>query len=515
MHYLHLSFFYTSVSIYLILHLFPFLSLTLLSPHFIFYISIYLSLHLLPLSGTGKTYSLFGRYHNPVRTGPESARKYRRDPNSLSSRRGKSFLDIEGAEDGQQEQSVICDNTGMIPRILYDIIEGMQRQDIEANEGDMKITFSFLEIYNEKIRDLLIAPEDDIISPTEAFSTTPTSQPATLKVREHPVFGPYVEGLTKPVVFTAEEALSLLSIGLSRRTTTHTAWNAHSSRSHAVVTLEISQAGKYAVNASFNQSIDTKRSLFSPTVSFTHSIKPSGNHLSPDCSSIYNHDTSINSSIVAHDPETDNRHFVRVQLVDLAGSEKDPMQPGKVHREGDEMDLITPTASKSGKKSNFSQPNSTRNNMSSSHGHSSEVFGGSGNGTPTSNTIEMRMIRRSLSTLGYIIKALGKSFIHFISIAALLSISLLFSISYFSKSKDFATPCFLITSLCIEFLPANIFLLHFSIFLKSALLGRGEAFKSLPYRDSVLTWLLRDALSGRNHTTMLVGRCLYYHYFLN
>jgi hypothetical protein len=34
-------------------------------------------------------------------------------------------------------------------------------------------------------------------------------------------------------------------------------------------------------------------------------------------------------------------------------------------------------------------------------------------------------------------------------------------------------------------------------------LGRGETVKSLPYRDSVLTWLLRDALSGKNHTTML------------
>ena len=31
----------------------------------------------------------------------------------------------------------------------------------------------------------------------------------------------------------------------------------------------------------------------------------------------------------------------------------------------------------------------------------------------------------------------------------------------------------------------------------------GAAFKSLPYRDTVLTWLLRDALNGCNHTTML------------
>jgi hypothetical protein len=34
-------------------------------------------------------------------------------------------------------------------------------------------------------------------------------------------------------------------------------------------------------------------------------------------------------------------------------------------------------------------------------------------------------------------------------------------------------------------------------------LGKGVSFRSLPYRDSVLTFLLRDALNGYNHTTMI------------
>lgn len=319
-------------------------------------------------------------------------------------------MDIEDADDRQQAESVICDDTGLIPRILHDIIEGMHRQDIEVDEGDMKITFSFLEIYNEKIRDLLVETEDDITSPADTFSSAPPSQSNALRVREHPAFGPYVEGLSKPIVSSAEEALRQLSIGLSRRSTAQTVRNAHSSRSHAIVTLEISQAGKYAMNASFSQS-NTQSNLFSPTVSFTHSMKPTGNTLSPESTGIYNHsDSSFNSTSVMRDPETDNRHFVRVQLVDLAGSEKDPMQPGRVHREGDEMDLITPSASKNGKKTHFNHPSSARNSMSSSQGHSSEGFGGLGGNTPASNTTEMRMIRRSLSTLGYIIKALGKLF---------------------------------------------------------------------------------------------------------
>ena len=340
---------------------------------------------------------------------------------SISSKRGKSFLDIEEREE-VQDLSVIGEDSGLIPRILHDIIEGMRSQDTEEEDGDMQITFSFLEIYNEKIRDLLLNEDDKGIASPDAFSSASTAQIVTLKVREHPLFGPYVEGLSKPLVATAEEALKLLSLGLSRRTTTETAWNAHSSRSHAVVTLEISQAGRYATNASANQSVTTRSNLFSPTVSFTHSTKNSNGNssssssssnalhssMSPDISSFYNGETSFSSANPMRDPDMDSRHFVRVQLVDLAGSEKDPMQPSRVPREGDEMDLISST-SKSAKKTHFANPSQARNNIASSHGHSSEGFGGlGGEKAGNSNTNEMRMIRRSLSTLGYIIKALGE-----------------------------------------------------------------------------------------------------------
>jgi Kinesin motor domain len=339
----------------------------------------------------------------------------------------------------------ILDHSGLIPRILHDVIEGMRMQEQDMEESDMRITFSFLEIYNEKIRDLLLTDDEGTKSIPESSSSNngTTSQSFALKVREHPQLGPYVEGLTKPTVSTAEEALRLLSVGLSRRSTTQTAWNAHSSRSHAVVTLEISHASKYADKAYSSRSIDARSHLFSPTVSFSRSTK-NGAGMSPDC---HGGDATAHSvtSLPVHpgtgrDPEHDSRHFVRVQLVDLAGSERDPMQPGKVPREGDELDLMASAAPPS----NSSSRTPRRASLGAASRGNSEAFGGSSSTGATSNssavnTTEMRMIRRSLSTLGYIIKALG----------------------------------------------------------------RGEAFKSLPYRDSVLTWLLRDALSGKNHTTML------------
>jgi Kinesin motor domain len=308
----------------------------------------------------------------------------------------------------------ILDHSGLIPRILYDVIEGMRMQEHDMDESDMRITFSFLEIYNEKIRDLLVTDEEGpsgakSVPESSSSSNGTTSQSFALKVREHPLLGPYVEGLTKPTVSTAEEALRLLSVGLSRRSTTQTAWNAHSSRSHAVVTLEISHASRYADKAYSGRSIDARSHLFSPTVSFSRSTK-NGGGMSPD-----NHggDTVLHSitSLPVHpstgrDPDHDSRHFVRVQLVDLAGSERDPMQPGKVPREDDELDLMSSGAPPSNSKT------PRRSSLGGTSRSNSEAFGGSSSGATSNssavNTTEMRMIRRSLSTLGYIIKALGR-----------------------------------------------------------------------------------------------------------
>lgn len=364
-----------------------------------------------PHPGTGKTYSLFGKH------GADWSDTSRRS--SINSRRGKNFLDIEDRDrDDRHDDDVleILDHSGLIPRILHDVIEGMRMQVNDLEESDMRMTFSFLEIYNEKIRDLLVTDEDSL-SGNKAVSESvsnngATSQSFALKVREHPQLGPYVEGLTKPTVSTAEEALRLLSIGLSRRSTTQTAWNAHSSRSHAVVTLEISHASRYADKAYSSHSIDARSHLFSPTVSFSRSTK-NGGGMSPEG---HGGDSTLHSvtSLPQHpgtgrDPEHDSRHFVRVQLVDLAGSERDPMQPGRVPREGDEVDLMASSAPPSS-----SSRTPKRNSLGATSRSTSESFGGSSSSSATSNSnavnnTEMRMIRRSLSTLGYIIKALGES----------------------------------------------------------------------------------------------------------
>lgn len=64
---------------------------------------------------------------------------------------------------------------------------------------------------------------------------------ATLKIREHPDKGPYVEGLTERHVSSWAEMAALLEEGSRNRTIAATDMNKLSSRSHTVFTLTVTQ----------------------------------------------------------------------------------------------------------------------------------------------------------------------------------------------------------------------------------------------------------------------------------
>ncbi|KAI6210619.1 Kinesin-73 [Aphelenchoides besseyi] len=111
---------------------------------------------------------------------------------------------------------------GLIPRLCDRIFS---RIDVESNEQtNFKVEISYIEIYNEKIYDLL--------DPRSA-----TKRP--LKVREHAVLGPMVEGLTELAVSSFEQIHEVLNEGNKARTVASTNMNAESSRSHAVFTLRL------------------------------------------------------------------------------------------------------------------------------------------------------------------------------------------------------------------------------------------------------------------------------------
>uniref|UniRef100_I2CXH0 Kinesin-like protein KIF13A isoform d n=1 Tax=Macaca mulatta TaxID=9544 RepID=I2CXH0_MACMU len=125
---------------------------------------------------------------------------------------GKSFSMMGHAE-----------QLGLIPRLCCALFK---RISLEQNESQtFKVEVSYMEIYNEKVRDLL----------------DPKGSRQSLKVREHKVLGPYVDGLSQLAVTSFEDIESLMSEGNKSRTVAATNMNEESSRSHAVFNIIITQ----------------------------------------------------------------------------------------------------------------------------------------------------------------------------------------------------------------------------------------------------------------------------------
>uniref|UniRef100_A0A7N8Y2S6 Kinesin family member 16Ba n=1 Tax=Mastacembelus armatus TaxID=205130 RepID=A0A7N8Y2S6_9TELE len=117
-------------------------------------------------------------------------------------------------------------DAGLIPRIcegLFSRVSEATRRD----EASFRTEVSYLEIYNERVRDLL---------------RRKSTQTYNLRVREHPKDGPYVEDLSKHLVQNYNDVEELMEAGNINRTTASTSMNDVSSRSHAIFTVNFTQA---------------------------------------------------------------------------------------------------------------------------------------------------------------------------------------------------------------------------------------------------------------------------------
>lgn len=117
---------------------------------------------------------------------------------------------------------------GLIPRICKGLFRYID-QNTSLNSS-FRTEVSYLEIYNEHVRDLL-RPQKLKKLPQQ-----------NLKVREHPKEGPYVEGLTKQHVSDLDSIEVLIEQGNKLRATASTRMNNASSRSHAIFTIKFTQA---------------------------------------------------------------------------------------------------------------------------------------------------------------------------------------------------------------------------------------------------------------------------------
>ena len=118
-----------------------------------------------------------------------------------------------------------ADGRGIIPRLVDAIFTGIAQS---SEQMEFTVKLSYVEIYNEKIKDLA--------APTSSSS-------ASLKIREGPR-GVYIEGVSERYVSSYAEVLALLSEGSAHRAVSATLMNSESSRSHSVFLLTLAATDK-------------------------------------------------------------------------------------------------------------------------------------------------------------------------------------------------------------------------------------------------------------------------------
>ncbi len=129
---------------------------------------------------------------------------------------------------------------GITPQMCHHIFDSISKD----TERSWVVTMTYLEIYQENIRDLLVekvTPQKKGGDRRGSFGGDDAVSSGDIAIREARDGLIYVEGITEKTVKTKEAVLQLLKEGASRREKGETNMNAVSSRSHAILTLNLEQ----------------------------------------------------------------------------------------------------------------------------------------------------------------------------------------------------------------------------------------------------------------------------------
>eukprot|EP00312_Isochrysidales_sp_CCMP1244_P042941 CAMPEP_0202764932 /NCGR_PEP_ID=MMETSP1388-20130828/27125_1 /ASSEMBLY_ACC=CAM_ASM_000864 /TAXON_ID=37098 /ORGANISM="Isochrysis sp, Strain CCMP1244" /LENGTH=404 /DNA_ID=CAMNT_0049433451 /DNA_START=1 /DNA_END=1211 /DNA_ORIENTATION=- len=114
------------------------------------------------------------------------------------------------------------------PGVMPEAVEELMAAALRDDDFDYKFGVSYVEIYNEKVKDLL----------------NPDSQ-ADLEVREDAKHGTHIQGAVELAVGSAAEIMEHMQRGSVYRTTEATNCNEVSSRSHAVLQVTVKAVQRY------------------------------------------------------------------------------------------------------------------------------------------------------------------------------------------------------------------------------------------------------------------------------
>lgn len=138
---------------------------------------------------------------------------------------GSNVSSSSSANDLSNQQPSQSD--GIIARAVYDLFKA--KAALQNGSERVKITMSYLEIYNEQAIDLLVNNKDD------------DTAPSILQVRDSKD-GVTIPNLTHHNVSCPNDVTNLIHLASKKRATGSTNMNSVSSRSHAICTLNVSIA---------------------------------------------------------------------------------------------------------------------------------------------------------------------------------------------------------------------------------------------------------------------------------
>jgi len=132
---------------------------------------------------------------------------------------GKTFT--MGTAPSVANTTGLDETDGVIPRACQDLFDNVK---IKC-DGQAEVSCSYMEVYNEEIRDLLVEPQKQ--------------QQQQLRIRETLDGQIYVRGLTERTVTSPVDVYNIMEEANKRRVVASTKMNAASSRSHAICVLKI------------------------------------------------------------------------------------------------------------------------------------------------------------------------------------------------------------------------------------------------------------------------------------
>ena len=121
------------------------------------------------------------------------------------------------------------DSRGVSYLFIDELFKHIESEKINDPGTMYTVEVSFMEIYNEQVRDLFNKKQKQ-------------GQYSAIQIRQDPIHGILVVGLTRKPVSSAQQCTKEMETGVNERALAETKMNATSSRSHAICQIRIQQA---------------------------------------------------------------------------------------------------------------------------------------------------------------------------------------------------------------------------------------------------------------------------------